>query len=82
MNLDGPAFLVIKSGCIAVGSQETKPGNRVSVISGGGVPLVLREVLENPRGTSAFIGNAFVRRFVEGEALSNNLTVGETITLV
>ncbi|KAH8893220.1 hypothetical protein GQ53DRAFT_106127 [Thozetella sp. PMI_491] len=79
----GARFGVTSKNLLSLVPSNTRVGDKVFVMSGGGVPMVLRESLENEEGEKCYklVGEAYVRGIMYGEGIGID-TSAEHIILV
>ncbi|PVH70822.1 HET domain-containing protein [Cadophora sp. DSE1049] len=59
------SFIITSAGRMGIGPSDTRVGDTVAVIFGGGVPYIIR-----PQGASwAFVGESYVQGLMNGEAI-------------
>ncbi|KAH8671808.1 hypothetical protein BGZ60DRAFT_405968 [Tricladium varicosporioides] len=65
----GRRFFITKKGYLGIGPKDTKVGDRVSVLLGLDVPLILRNRKEPSRGGWEVVGETYVQGIMEGEVI-------------
>lgn len=80
-------FGITERGLLGVVPSDCKPGDKVFVLRGGAVPLVLRPVGTDPAADGRnqkyqLIGDAHIRGVMYGEGLSFDGVQGSDVTLV
>ncbi|ROT37151.1 hypothetical protein SODALDRAFT_280002 [Sodiomyces alkalinus F11] len=84
----GRAVLTTEEGYIGLGPRETRPGDRIVVLLGCDVPLVLRQVRSSRSATAGeageavvVVGDCYVEGLMTGEALLGPLPEGMRIVM-
>lgn len=79
---DRNEFFITENGFIGVGPAETKVGDMVTVLFGGAMPFILREIDAGERGGCyTYVGHSYVHGIMDGEAVEGSDAV-ETFTIV
>jgi hypothetical protein len=61
-------FFTTKKGLIGIGDYEAKPGDKVCVLFGGAVPLVLRE---DSDGDHRIVNDCYIHSIAKGQAIDD-----------